>query len=91
MIACGRQATVTDWLKPGAVPPDAASDLHDDDEISDDTDTREPSTTQRVSGGQGTVGGHKSPRGSRGSTDDTLRPGDDPQSDWLRDARGGRR
>ena len=82
---------MTDWLKPGAVPPDAAAELDDDDGVSDDTDTPEPSTTQRARGGQGTASGHKSPGGTGEGTDDTSSPGGDPQGDWLRDARGGRR
>jgi hypothetical protein len=82
---------VTDWLKPGAVPPDAASELDDDDGVNDDTDTPEPSTAQPASGGYGTASGKGSSGGSGEGTDDTSSPGGDAQSEWLRDARGGPR
>lgn len=81
---------MTDWLKPGAVPPDAAADMQDDDAVSDDRSTSEPAT-KPASGGYGTPSGQASSGGSGEATDDTSSPGTDNQSEWLRDARGGPR
>jgi hypothetical protein len=78
-------------LKPGAVPPDAASELQDDDAISDDTETPEPSTVRPAGGGYGSTSGRASSGGSGEATDETSNPGTDTQSEWLRDAGGGPR
>lgn len=87
---------MTDWLKPGAVPPDAATDLQDDDAMSDDTTddiaaAPEPSAAQRAGGSNGTTSGDGSSRDNGEGTHDTLGVATDSQSQSLRDAPGGPR
>jgi hypothetical protein len=81
---------VSDWLKPGAMPPDATLEL-DDDAMSDDTEVPEPSTARPAGGGYGSTSGRASSGGSGEATDETSNPGTDAQSEWLRDAGGGPR
>jgi hypothetical protein len=79
---------VTDWLKPGSVPPQSASeDLLDDDEVVRDEMAPEPAPA--ASGGYGTPSDRASPGDSGEGTDETSNAGDDLQTDWLRDAPGG--
>ena len=65
----------------------------DEDERNDLTDeslgTARTSQSTGASGGYGTASGFGSSGGSGEGTDETSAPGEDNQTDWLRDAPGG--
>lgn len=85
---------MSDWLKPGSVPPNSTAELVDDDIVASDADAETPmrrGEATTASGGYGTPSSGGSSGGSGEATDDTSSPGTDDQSDWLRDAPGGPR
>jgi hypothetical protein len=78
---------VTDWMKPGVMPPDSVSDdvLVEDDEVL--RDEMNPPTAP-ATGGYGTVSGRPSSGGSGEGSENASNAGDDDQTDWLREAPG---
>ena len=73
--------------------PDATVTTEDDgvgDEMNDESlGTARTGQSTGASGGYGTASGFGSSGGSGEGTDETSTPGDDDQTDWLRDAPGG--